>query len=211
MPEGLLSVIIDVAVIASGASYAAPIMPVLLVFLFIVQHFYLKTSRQLRDLELDNSRLLVRQVTETSTGIEHVRSYNWEDAFELEFHEILEQTQKPIYFLGAAQQWLISVLDLFTAGAGTVMVAIALNVPSSASPNSMGLAFVSLITFSQTVSLFIQYFVSMKVIFGAVARIRAFAEQTPVEMDNNDGSDVPPNWPKMGRSISTVLLRFTRK
>lgn len=174
-------------------------MPVLLVFLFIVQHFYLKTSRQLRGLELDNSKLLVRQVTETSAGVEHVRSFNWEDAFELEFYEILEQTQKPIYFLGAAQQWLLSVLDLFSAGAGTVMVAIALNVPSSASANSMGLAFVSLITFSQTVSLFIQYFVSMEVTFGAVARIRAFAEQTPVEMDNNDGSDVPPNWPQDGK------------
>lgn len=194
-----MSVLIDVAVIAAGASYAAPIMPLLLLFLFVIQHFYLKSSRQLRVLQLDNAKLLVRQLTETSTGIEHIRSFVWQDFFIQEFYEILEKTQKPFYFLAVAQQWLLSVLDLFSAGAGMVMVAIALYEPQSASPNSMGLAFLTLISFSQTVSLFVRYFTNMEISFGAVARIRAFERNTPVEQDSYDGSDLSASWPRHGR------------
>lgn len=174
-------------------------MPVLLLGLFVVQYFYLRTSRQLRNLELDTSKLMVRQLTETSSGIAHVRSFNWEDNLVAEFYEILEKTQKPFYFMNVAQQWLLMVLDMFSAGAGIVMITLAFNYPSSASANSMGLAFVSLISFSQIVSLFIRYFVNMEVAFGAVARIRAFATGTPLELDDCDASDLPPEWPQNGK------------
>lgn len=195
---GALSVLIDIGVIASGATYALPIIPLLVILLLVVQHFYLKTSRQLRALQLDTSKLLVRLLTETSTGIEHIRSFHWQEHFISEFHELLEKTQKPFYFLTAAQQWLLSLMDLFCAGAGVVMVAIALTVRSSASANSMGLAFLSLISFSQTLSLFIRYFTNMEIAFGAVARFRAFAQKTPVESDAAEAGDLPSEWPQLG-------------
>ncbi|EGX93450.1 multidrug resistance-associated protein, putative [Cordyceps militaris CM01] len=209
---GAMSVLIDIAVIAAGASYAAPIMPLLLLFLFIIQHFYLKSSRQLRVLQLDNAKLLVRQLAETSTGIEHIRSFHWQDFFVQEFYEILEKNQKPFYFLAVAQQWLLLVLDLFSAGAGMVMVSIALYQPQSASPNSIGLSFLTLISFSQTVSLFVRYFTNMEISFGAVARIRAFERQTPVEQDSHDGSDLPPCWPRQGRiDFNGVTAKYSSK
>ncbi|KAJ4153877.1 hypothetical protein LMH87_010345 [Akanthomyces muscarius] len=209
---GFLSVLIDIGIIASGASYAAPIMPVLLLGLFVVQYFYLRTSRQLRSLELDTSKLMVRQLTETSGGIAHVRSFKWEDFFVSEFYEILEKTQKPFYFMNLAQQWLLMVLDMFSAGAGIVMITLAFNYPSSASANSMGLAFVSLISFSQIVSLFIRYFTNMEIAFGAVARIRAFATGTPLELDDCDASDLPPEWPQNGKvEFSGVTVVYKSK
>ncbi|OAA76844.1 ABC transporter, transmembrane domain, type 1 [Akanthomyces lecanii RCEF 1005] len=209
---GFLSVLIDIGIIASGASYAAPIMPVLLLGLFVVQYFYLRTSRQLRSLELDTSKLMVRQLSETSGGIAHVRSFKWEDFFVSEFYEILEKTQKPFYFMNIAQQWLLMVLDMFSAGAGIVMITLAFNYPSSASANSMGLAFVSLISFSQIVSLFIRYFTNMEIAFGAVARIRAFATGTPLELDDCDASDLPPEWPQNGKvEFSGVTVVYKSK
>lgn len=174
-------------------------MPVLLLFLFIVQYFYLRTSRQLRVLELDSGKLLVRQVTETGAGIDHITTFGWKAAFLIEFYEVLEQTQKPFYYLASAQQWLLFVLDMFSAGAGAVMVSIALNYPSSASANSMGLAFVSLVTFSQTMSLFVRYYVNAELSFGGVARIKAFEQNTPTEKDDGDRSNVPASWPQHGR------------
>lgn len=194
-----MSVLIDIGIIASGASYAAPILPVMIIFVLIVQHFYLKTSKQLRAMELDSSKLLVRQLSETSAGLEHIRAFDSEEHFIVEFQAILDQTQKPYYYLMAAQQWLLTVLDFFTAAAAVSMVSLAVNFPSTASPTSMGLAFVSLVTFSMVISLFIRYFVAMEISYGAVARIRAYVQGTPIEKDHQNSP--PENWPESGKIV----------
>lgn len=192
-----LMVLIDVGVIASGASYAAPIIPGFLLVVYLVQRFYLRTSRQLRSMELDNAKLLTRHLTETSTGIEHVRAFGWADAFVEDFHAIVDLTLKPVFYLYTIQQWLRSVMDLTSAVCAVSMVAIALRFKSSATPASIGLALLSLITFSETAALFIRFYVNMEMAFGAVARIRGFTQSTPVETDE-DGSEVPEDWPRTG-------------
>ncbi|KAM3534221.1 hypothetical protein MY4038_002461 [Beauveria bassiana] len=196
---GFVSLLIDVSIISSGATYATPIIPLFLFILFVLQHFYLRTSRQLRILELDSTKTLVSHSTESSTGIEHIRAFQMEEDFVRHLYRILDESQKPLYFLFAIQQWLISVMDFVTATAAVCIVSLALNFKKTTSASAMGLALLGLISFSDFTSQTVRFFVEMENTFGAVARIRDFARMTPKEEDEEKCEDVPDQWPLSGR------------
>lgn len=189
---------IDIAVVSAGARLAAPIIPFFLLLVTGIQQYYLRTSRQLRVLELDTLKNLMRHVTETSAGIQHIRAFQWQEKLIQEFHIILDITQRPLYFLYCVQQWLEGVLDFSSAVAAIVVVTLAVKFPNSASANAMGLALLSLISFSETVSVWIRSSVAMETAFGAVSRIRTYAENTPAE-EFKDTAPVPPEWPATGK------------
>ncbi|KAM3549612.1 hypothetical protein ARSEF4850_008758, partial [Beauveria asiatica] len=212
---GFVSLLIDVSIISSGATYATPIIPLFLFILFVLQHFYLRTSRQLRILELDSTKTLVSHSTESSTGIEHIRAFQMEEDFVRHLYRILDESQKPIYFLFAIQQWLISVMDFVTATAAVCIVSLALNFKKTTSASAMGLALLGLISFSDFTSQTVRFFVEMENTFGAVARIRDFARMTPKEEDEEKCEDVPDQWPLSGRvdlnGVSAMYKAGTEK
>lgn len=195
---GLCSMIIDVGVIAAGATYALPIIPFFLVVVGLIAHFYLRTSRQVRLAELDSTKSLIRHLTESASGIEYIRAFQWEQNFIAQLHHMLHETQKPYYCLLAIQQWLTVVMDFTTAGSAVCVVSLALNFKSSTSASAMGLALLTLISFSDFTGSSVRWFVQMENMFGAVARIREFAQSTPRESDDG-ASDVPKRWPVSGK------------
>lgn len=208
MYAGVFSLLIDITVIAAGASYALPIIPFFLFVVFLIQHFYLRTSRQLRLIELDSSKALVRHFTESGSGIEHLRAFKLQHDFTRQLHRMLDETQKPYYYLLAVQQWLASVMGLLTLSAATCVVSLALTYKKSTSPSAMGLAMLSLISFSDFTGYTVRFFVAMENTFGAVGRIKDFVRNTPSEQDDESCEDVPDQWPGSGQihlnSVSTV-------
>ncbi|KAJ3481004.1 hypothetical protein NLG97_g7928 [Lecanicillium saksenae] len=194
-----LTVLMDVAIIASGATFAAPILPFFLLVVAGVQHFYLRTSRQLRVMELDTSKKLYKHFNETMAGAVHIRAYSWQSDFIAEFYKVLDETQKPFYLLFCVQQWLALTLDMTTAVSAVAVVSFAVKYTSRTSNTAMGLAFLSLITCSETANMFIQTWVDTETCLGGVARIRDFATTTPMEKDSDEKIDVPESWPEQGQ------------
>lgn len=199
---------VDTGIISAGANYAAPVIPFFLGLVVAIQRFYLRSSRQLRILELDASKWLTRQFTETAAGIEHIRSFQWQDRLVGEFHNVLNLTQRPRYLLLCIQQWLECVLDFSTVGAATIVVTVALESRGSSSGNAMGLAFLSLITFSDTVSSWIRHSVALETTSGALYRIRKFEADVPRE-EYNDRGEVPADWPSEGKlELNSVTAMY---
>lgn len=204
-----VTILVDIGIIASGANYAAPIIPIFGLLLAIVQHYYLQTSRQIRYMELDSFKRLYGHFSETSTGIECIRASQWEPHTKLEFFKILRAAQKPFYCLLSIQQWLQVVLNMSSMAAAMILVTLALNFTGSASQSSMGLALLSLITFSDTMGIFISTWVDMETGLGAIARTRAFAQTTPIEKDKKCMHPLPNNWPAAGKvDFSCVSARY---
>ncbi|KAJ6783517.1 hypothetical protein PWT90_02048 [Aphanocladium album] len=194
-----LTVLMDIGIIASGASFAAPILPMFVLLVGIIQYFYLRTSRQLRILELDTSKKLYKHFTESTAGAQHIRAYRWQASFTAEFYAVLDETQRPFYALFCIQQWLTLTLDMSTAVAAVAVVSLAVKYTSRTTDTAMGLAFLSLITFSETTSLFIQTWVETETCLGGVARVRDFVNNTPVEEPCKEGPELPEDWPRYGK------------
>ncbi len=205
--------LVDIGIISSGSKYAAPIVPIFIIVLYLVQYFYLRTSRQLRLLDLESSSPLYTHFTETSNGVQHIRAFQWQEAFIQQCIVRLDRAQKPYYYLFSIQRWLTLVLGLSTFAIAVVLVTFALNFTDSTSETALGLSLLNLITFSSNIADFIDSWVDLETSLGAISRVRTFTTTTPVEedVDTLDTAQLE-HWPESGlvefRSVSASYRPF---
>ncbi|KAJ6446792.1 ABC multidrug transporter [Purpureocillium lavendulum] len=202
-----LRALAETGLVASGASYVGlAIVPGALA-LYLVQKYYLRTSRQMRFLDLEMKTPLYTQFTETLAGLSTIRAFGWSDAFLRDNHARLDVSQKPFYTMFAIQRWLQVVLDLFVAGMALVLVAVALHVPAdAASKGSIGLAMVNLIGFNQTLTLVIDMWTRLETSLGAIARLKWFVRNVKPEDREGECEDVEPDWPASGEIELTDVV-----
>ena len=194
----VLRAIAQTGVVASGASYVGIAIPALVVALYFVQKYYLRTSRQMRFLDIEAKAPLYTHFTETLAGISTVRSFGWSQAFFDENTRRLDTSQKSYYTMFCIQRWLQIVLDLFVAGLALVLVTIAVRVRGATSQGSIALALVSLLDFSQTLTLVIDQWTQLETSLGAIARLKWFANNTANENRPEENEALPSDWPARG-------------
>lgn len=207
----LMSVVIDTGIISSGATYAAAFIPFSIVVLYGVQHYYLRTSRQLRHLSLESVTPLYSLFTETTSGIEHIRAFNWQDEFMAQNLELLNRSQGPVYSAYCLQVWMGLVLDLCILGMALVLVAFALYFPSSTSATAIGLALVNLVSFSERSTGVMECWVKLETSLGSIARTREFNKAVCLEklIDTFQDGSIPNVWPSAGEiEISNVTAAY---
>jgi ATP-binding cassette, subfamily C (CFTR/MRP), member 1 len=167
--------------VASGATYVAAGLPFGFVALYLVQKYYLRTSRQMRLLDLEMKTPLYTHFTETLGGVSTIRAFGWSQAFMDDNTRRLEMSQKPFYMMFCIQRWLQVVLDLFIAGMALLLVALALRVVGATSQGAIGLAMVNLISFNVTLRYVIDSWTNLETSLGAIARLKWFMNSTPDE------------------------------
>ncbi|POR35874.1 ABC transporter, transmembrane domain, type 1 [Tolypocladium paradoxum] len=199
------------AVIASGAKYVAAVIPFFAVALYFLQKYYLRTSRQIRLLDLESKSPLYTQFTETAAGIQHIRAFGWHEEFLAHSLELLDYSQKPYYYMYCVQRWLTLVLDLCVLCIAVTLVAIGLNFTNTTTQGAIGLALISVIGFSEGLSLLINSWTELETSLGAIARLRSFVDETPTEQDprGEQARELPDNWPSHGKiELQGVSARY---
>lgn len=166
-------------------------------FIWVLQYFYLRTSRQMRHLDLEYKTPLYTHFAETASGLRHIRAFGREaDNFERGLG-FLNVSQKPYYAMSAIQRWLSFYLDMFACTIGTTVTVFALKFSQTTSAPALGLAFLNLIWFGLALGFFISAWVGLETSVGALSRLREFLDRTPVE-SQVPHKDLPPNWPERG-------------
>lgn len=119
----------------------AATIPLLILAVGVIQHFYLRTSRQLRLLDLEARSPLYSNFLETLAGLETIRAFGWEQIHREANRKLLDMSQRPYYFLYCIQQWLNLVLDLIVAVEAVLVVGLAVGLRgSSTSPGALGVS-----------------------------------------------------------------------
>jgi ABC-type multidrug transport system fused ATPase/permease subunit len=175
------------------------VIPGLLVVVYIIQHFYLRTSRQLRVRELETKAPLFTKFTETSSGIQQIRAFQWQEAFTLKMQAALDYSLIPYYTLFCVQRWLTLVLDLITCAVATMLVTLALEYRRETSDNALGLSMLSVVTFSGSLGSLLESWTELEISLGAIARLKMFCFGTPQERDDDKAQHIPEHWPSTGR------------
>ncbi|KAG5781755.1 hypothetical protein H9Q73_004573 [Fusarium xylarioides] len=189
-----LRCLVQVGVVASGASYFGAFLPISFLALYLIQRYYLRTSRQMRLLDLEAKTPLYTQFTEITAGLATIRSFGWTNEVLDESFRMLNTSQKPFYLMFCIQRWLELVLDLFVAGMAILLVTIALRIPGTTSEGAIGLAMVNLLGLNLTLTTVIDQWTTLETSLGAIARLKSFINNTPNE-NKPDETEVPDNWP----------------
>lgn len=191
------SALIEVGFIFAGATYSSIALPFLVAAVYFIQKYYLRTSRQLRHLDLEAKTPLFVCFRETANGLPHIRAFGWsQQQFERSL-ALLDDSQKPYYHMFCAQRLLTLALAVTVAVVGLVVLGIALYVKNSSSPAAVGLSYMVIMQFANTVTITVKRWTEMEVSLGSIARSRSFVEDTPLEKDP-EGCVAPENWPRAG-------------
>jgi len=206
--ETLTMVLGSAALILAGSSYASATLPFLLVTVYLLQRFYLRTSRQLRYMDLETQAPLINAIQESMYGVSTIRAFGWESASHQKFLDLLDRSQRPYYLLLCIQRWLSLMLDILTALIATVVVSLAIGIPSTSSAISLGLALLNVLGFNSQLSAFVVAWTTIETSASAVSRCQTLEQITPDERLPLEIAEPDQNWPAEGK-IMIQDLRAT--
>jgi len=181
-----------------AATYVAISFPFLVAVFYFIQKFYLRTSRQLRFMDLEAKSPLYSQFLECLNGLATIRAYGWRRKLESRNHELLDTSQKPFYLLYLVQRWLTLVLELVIAGIAVMLMTLMVGLRGQISPGYVGVAMLNVIAFSQSIKFLINFWTIMETQIGAVSRVKSFSQDTPCEIKPTENTMPPPLWPAKG-------------
>jgi len=171
------------------------IVPFCLLFIYFLQWVYLRTSRQIRTLDLEAKSLLYTQFTETIEGLISIRSFGWQKHNETLNNHNLDYSQRPYYLMNAIQRWLQLVIDMFVAALATLLVFVVIESRSGTSAAAVGLALVNVLNFSDSISMLVMAWTRLETSLCAVSRTRSFELETERETVKSESRILPASWP----------------
>lgn len=174
--EKLASAIAEAVLTCLASGYLAAAMPVVGLAVYLTQRVYLRTSRQLRVLDLEAKAPLVSHLAECFEGRVTIRAMAWGGAVTEKNMGVLNVSQKPYYLLYCLQRWLSLVLDLITTGLATLMVGIAVSqrTKGDVDVGYLGVGLVSVMGFGQTLNQLITHWTNLETSLGGVDRVRGY-------------------------------------
>ncbi|KAH1934205.1 hypothetical protein KXV48_005163 [Aspergillus fumigatus] len=192
------SCLVKLGILCAVSSYAALTAPFFILALWVLQRFYLHTSRQVRLRDIEAKAPLYSHLLETIDGLATIRAFRWTTDFETKNDRLTTRSQIPIYTLYCVQQWLQVVLDMMVAVLVVILIAVFVFWPGMYTPGSVGVALNIVITFSTGLASLIKNWTMMETSIGAVARVRAFVRDTEPEFPTPAPAMPPPGWPSAG-------------
>lgn len=172
--------------------------PILVVATYFLQKYYLRTSRQIRFLDLECKSPLFTQFTETLEGLSTIRALGWQEYFVQENIKRLDISQRPYYLLWCIQRWLNLVLLLIVGVMATIVMALAINLTNTTSGGRLGVSLSAIVTFNAYLARLIQFWAQLETSLGAVARVKGFKESTESEHKEGETFEPPQSWPTRG-------------
>ncbi|ROW01371.1 hypothetical protein VMCG_05867 [Cytospora schulzeri] len=209
LPRSLSNTILSIftsagqaVVIVIGTPLVALAYPILLLVITLIAKVYLRTSRQLRLLDLENKSPLYAQFQDTVRGIASIRAFGWVAPYTAQNHKYLDDSQRPVYLLEMTQVWLALILDLIVTVVAVSATAVATQIPSvSERAGYVGAGLVSLMQFGNLLNGSVQSWILLETSLGAVKRLKDFGEKTGTE--DKLGDDLRPgdSWPESGEIV----------
>ncbi|KAI3337286.1 putative ABC multidrug transporter [Xylariaceae sp. AK1471] len=184
------------AVMLTSSPYLAISYPFLGILLYVVQKFYLRTSRQLRLLDLESKSPLYTHFIDTVKGIATLRAFGFLPDEVQKNARLIDTSQRPAYLLAMIQQWLNLVLDLVVTVLAAVLTTLAVQLHSNA--GFTGASLVTLMSFGENLSGIVIYFTRLETSIGAIARLKTFNETVKPENKSEEDILPPEDWPQKG-------------
>jgi ATP-binding cassette subfamily C (CFTR/MRP) protein 1 len=190
--------IAQAALIATGSSYMGITIPFLVAVVYILQKVYLRTSRQLRYMDLEERSPLYSHFLETLDGLSTIRAFGWQDESRATNIRLLDRSQRPYYLLYCIQRWLNLALDLIVAIMAVIVMALATQLRSTTSAGAIGIALNSILGFNASLSNLVDVWTQLETSLGAIVRIKDFETKTPSENLPGEEGVPPAEWPSKG-------------
>ncbi|XP_044154092.1 ATP-binding cassette sub-family C member 2-like [Bufo gargarizans] len=176
--------------------FAAVIIPLAIVY-YLVQRFYVATSRQLRRLDSVTRSPIYSHFGETVSGLSVIRAYGHQQRFIQHNEDNLDINQKSVYSWVVSNRWLAIRLDFL--GNLTVFFAALFAVLGRGTVDSgtVGLSISTALRITQTLDLLVRSTAELETNIVAVERVDEYIK-VENEAEWTTQKRPPQNWPDRG-------------
>lgn len=187
-------------IVAVMSKYLAAAFPVLLGMLYLVQHFYLRTSRQLRLLDIELMAPVNSLLIETLSGRGTIRAFQWDEVYMQRAFDRIDHSQRARYLLSSVQCWLSFHVDMIVTLLAVAFIVITTTLREQIGPSNMGVGLTSVLGLGSATKTVLSFWVMLEVCLGGIMRVHDFArkmkkEEAPGEKFHDAEF---PNWPSEG-------------
>ena len=170
--------------------------PFLIALLWVVSRFYLRTSRQLRLLDLETKSPLYTHFLDTVKGITTLRAFGFVSNEVQRNARLIDLSQRPAYLLYMVQQWLNLVLDMVVMVMAAILTTLAVKLHSNS--GFTGASLVTLMGFGDNLGGIVLSYTRLETSIGAIGRLKTFRET--VKAEDREEEDIVPGleWPERG-------------
>ncbi|KAK2028383.1 ABC transporter [Colletotrichum zoysiae] len=191
---------VQTALLFSAQKFMTLTLPFCITIVYLIQRVYLRTSRQLRLLDLEAQSAVYSSFLELDEGIITIRAFSWQRKIEDVNIRSLDKSQQPAYTLLCLQQWLGLVLDLLVAAIAAILIALALMLRGSTTSGQIGMAMNLVLVANTTLLGLVTSWTNMEISLGAISRLKNLEANTPREDEPRESymySSVDA-WPSSG-------------
>ncbi|KAI0117845.1 putative ABC transporter [Nemania sp. FL0031] len=205
LPSALQTVVVQVfkllmqvVVLCMAQKWLALFLPACGFVVYAVQKVYLRTSRQLRFLELQSRAQVFSSFLESIEGLETIRSFGWTEAAIQDNIQCVDNSQRSEFVLLCLQRWLNIVLDLLTAAIATSLIAVVVALREHISGAQVGIVLNIMLVTNTTLLKLVESWTTLETSIGAIARLKMLEKTTPREDTESLGLEPADNWPSGG-------------
>jgi len=206
----LMSCLVQLVLLGIGAKWLAITFPFLLIVFYLFQRLYLRTSSQLRLLEMEAKSPLYRIFSDCVTGLATIRSFGTQHNETAALLQALDDSQRPFYALYCAQRWGSLVINLSIAAMAIILIGVASAADQERKSGYFGVAFVNLMSFSSNIKMLMTWWTMLETALGAVQRIREYsATMREMSREQDEANTFDGDWPEHGAiDFKDVSVRY---
>nr|XP_028580133.1 multidrug resistance-associated protein 7 isoform X1 [Podarcis muralis]XP_028580134.1 multidrug resistance-associated protein 7 isoform X1 [Podarcis muralis]XP_028580135.1 multidrug resistance-associated protein 7 isoform X1 [Podarcis muralis]XP_028580136.1 multidrug resistance-associated protein 7 isoform X1 [Podarcis muralis]XP_028580137.1 multidrug resistance-associated protein 7 isoform X1 [Podarcis muralis]XP_028580138.1 multidrug resistance-associated protein 7 isoform X1 [Podarcis mu len=204
---GLLGMLV---MITYGLPWIGLVLLPLAAIYYSIQHYYRRTSRELKRLYSLTLSPIYTHFSETLTGLSTIRATRATGRFETENQLRLELNQRCRFASNTAMQWLDIRLQMIGVAVVTAIAGIAIiqHQKKMGNPGLVGLALSYALSVTNLLSGLINSFTQTETMMVSVERTEEYATEIPVE-PQEELLQVSPDWPSQGHiEFQQVVLAY---
>jgi ABC-type multidrug transport system fused ATPase/permease subunit len=175
-------------------------IPFILLFFYVTQLYYRRTSRELKRMDSITRSPLFAHFSETLTGLSTIRAYRQQYSFIHGNYDRMDTNDRPYYLLQCSSRWLGERLEFMGGCVTFLTAAIGVATRNSANPGVVGLSLSYALSLTQVLAFMVRNIVDTENNMNSVERSKSYAEHIEQEAPAvlPDDSKIPPEWPQEG-------------
>ncbi|GAB1207658.1 hypothetical protein APSETT445_006383 [Aspergillus pseudonomiae] len=201
--KAAISCLAQVIILAIFSRSLAIAVPIVFALLYVLQRFYLQTSRQMRLLMIEAKAPLYTHFTNTEStyrsGATTIRAFGWTHDYQCHAARLADHSQRPAYLQSCIQHWLTFALNVLMAALVVILVGtvVTWHRQLDIRIGGVGVALIILTGLGETLTRLIRTWTRLESSIGAVTRVRRFVTETEAEDAEPAGRTTAP-WPRPG-------------
>ncbi|KAG0369465.1 hypothetical protein BGZ54_009889 [Gamsiella multidivaricata] len=204
---GTLTVVMVITYITPQFLFPAFLISIMFV---IMSTLYLRSSRELKRIESITKSPIFSHFGESLSGVATIRAYGQEKRFQHENLELLDDHNRPFFYLWVCNRWLSIRVDVLSAlvsfFAGLLII---INRDNLGAP-AAGLSLSYSLTFTDHVLWLVRLYSNNEMNMNSVERVREYMDLPQEPPAVIEDSRPPPGWPNNGEiTVENLVMQYS--